>query len=333
MTQRLVYGTSAIFFLLTTFLVDALVAQRAVAIPGPLGDLLERGSAVPLLFVVALVWGASELIRLLRVKGVRVPPIFTRVMIAAFVLSPWLSAAGWLGSSPSQVEGLYWQVVWLIVTAVGCATLLILRGATEGTLRDWSATFLVVIYLGFLPAFGLQLRCDRDVASRDGPWLLLLIMLIIKSSDIGAFFAGKALGRHKLAPRISPGKSVEGAIGGLVASAAVAVAFAVFGSDWEAATATYEYEGIGLGAFGRALSSGDSSTLWSVGFSAVIFGLIMSASGQVGDLIESCFKRDAGIKDSGTLVPTFGGILDLSDSPILALPVAWFLLSAVWVGG
>ena len=63
---------------------------------------------------------------------------------------------------------------------------------------------------------------------------------------------------------------------------------------------------------------------------AAIFGLAMSAAGQFGDLVESCFKRDAGIKDSGKVMPHYGGILDMIDSPVLAMPVAWFLLTVVW---
>ena len=63
---------------------------------------------------------------------------------------------------------------------------------------------------------------------------------------------------------------------------------------------------------------------------AIFFGLAMSATGQFGDLIESSFKRDAHVKDSGELIPRFGGILDLIDSPVVALPIAWFLLTAVW---
>jgi len=63
---------------------------------------------------------------------------------------------------------------------------------------------------------------------------------------------------------------------------------------------------------------------------AVFFGISLSVAGQLGDLVESCFKRDAGIKDSGEVIPCFGGILDLIDSPVLAMPVAWFLLTVVW---
>ena len=77
----------------------------------------------------------------------------------------------------------------------------------------------------------------------------------------------------------------------------------------------------------RVLGSSDNSGLGSLVPWAVAFGLMLSAAGQLGDLVESCFKRDAGAKDSGKLIPRFGGILDLIDSPLLALPVAWILIT------
>lgn len=332
MGQRLAYGTSAVLFVLTIFLADALVARLASSIPGPFGDLLQRGSLVPVFFMLAALYGASELIRLHRNKGVRLPGWFTRLLIAALVLSPWFSAAGWLGTSPAKVEGLYWQVIWIVVTVVGCAILAIIRGVTEGVMRDIGATLLVVLYLGFLTSFGIQIRCGHDIPSLDGGWLLWILVLVIKSADIGAYFTGRVLGRHKLVPTISPAKSLEGTIGGLVASAIVAVAFTSCGENWEATLVSGLHLPIGLGALERALShSLEATSSLSTG-RAVVFGLFLSAAGQAGDLLESCFKRDSGIKDSGSFLPAFGGILDLIDSPILALPVAWFLLTSIWTG-
>lgn len=309
--QRIAYGILALIVLFTVFHLDVMVAEEAERWDGIWADLLRRGSVVPLFFVVVLTGGAIELGRLQRSQGARPHVAFAQVMIAVLLLIPWLSAAGWLGSAPPQVEGFYWEIVGLAAAVIGTGLLTIVRRDPGGTLRDMGATLLMVFYLGFLGSFGLQLRCGRDVPDQEGAWLLLIVVLVTKVSDIGAFFVGSTLGRHKLLPRISPAKSVEGVIGGLAASALTAVWIAHAGVPH---------------SFGLIHEPGGSSPL----FRAALFGLSMSLAGQLGDLLESCFKRDAGTKDSGKVIPRFGGILDLIDSPMLAVPVGWFLLARVW---
>lgn len=329
MVQRFAYGTGAILALLMLFTLDVLVARTSVELDGALGDLLYRGSFVPLLFLVVILLGAFEMNRILRAKGARPHSIFAYVMIAVLLLTPWLSAAGWLGSAPEEVEGLYWQIVWLMVTGVGAGILGVMRRDPEGTSRDMGATFILVFYLGFLGSFGLQLRCGRDVVGQQGAWLLLIVILLTKISDIGAYLVGSAFGRHKLIPKISPGKSIEGAVGGMLAGTLAAVLIASASSMAAATDLGYELHvaiDVVTGAFGVVDEAGGRPPIWQ----AALFGLAMSIAGQFGDSVESCFKRDAGIKDSGKLIPGFGGILDIIDSPVLAMPVAWFLLTVVW---
>ncbi len=329
MGQRLVYGTLAIFVLLMVVTLDVVVAEWAEALDGALGDLLQRGSILPICILVIMLFAAAELGRLLRAKGARPLMLFAHLMIAALVLTPWLSAAVWLGSGPAQVEGLHWQVVWLAVAVIGTGILLIVRGNPEGTLRDTGATLTLIFYLGFLSSFGVQLRCGRDIPAQDGAWLLLIAVLTTKSSDIAAYFAGSAFGRHKLAPSISPAKTVEGAFGGLLGAALIAALFA---------SASSLASAIGLGGpagtlvdeITRSFSITRHPSAFSPVWRGVLFGLLLSAVGQIGDLLESCFKRGADTKDSGKIIPRFGGILDLIDSPVMAMPVAWFLLSVVW---
>lgn len=311
MGQRVAYGALAIAVLVLLFMVDVLIAQESHKLDGALGDLLRRGSVLPLAFLVLASLGAFELGRLLRAKGTEPNMIFAHAAITALLLSPWLSAAGWLGASPAAVEGLYWQLAILAAAMIGAGILAVPRRDPAGALRDFGATLIPILYLGLLASFGLQLRCGRDVPGDDGAWLLLIVLLVTKASDIGAYFVGSAIGRHRLAPRISPGKSIEGALGGLLASGLAGVLFAVV----EVAQ-----------SFSEQRVPDGLSPIWR----AFFFGLALSASGQLGDLLESCFKRDAGIKDSGNVIPRFGGILDLIDSPVLALPVAWFLLTAVF---
>ena len=131
-----------------------------------------------------------------------------------------------------------------------------------------------------------------------GTGYLLAFLTAAKVGDAGAYFVGRFLGRHRLAPRTSPNKTVEGALGGLAASA--------------------------LGSVGAAALFGLES---SVGF-WILFGLVVGLVAQVGDLVASAIKRSAGAKDSGNLFPTFGGILDLIDSALFSAPVALWLLAA-----
>jgi phosphatidate cytidylyltransferase len=122
-----------------------------------------------------------------------------------------------------------------------------------------------------------------------GPEMVLWMLLLVFAADIGAFFAGRKLGRHKLAPRVSPGKTWEGAIGGLAAVAVVAL--------------------IGTLHFGLPVAGG------------VAFACGVGAFSVIGDLTESMFKRAAGLKDSGSLLPGHGGVLDRIDSVTAAAPL------------
>ena len=311
MGQRIAYGTLAIILLVLLFGLDIAIARWAEELEGAVGALLRRGSLLPLLFLVMLLGGAVELVRLLRAKAVRPHAVYAYSMIAVLVLTPWLSAAGWLGSGIREADGLYWQAIWVAVAVVGAGILVVIRRDPEGTFRDIGATLLVILHLGFLASFGLLLRCGSDMPAQEGAWLLLVAVLVIKASDIGAFFVGSAFGRHQLIPAISPAKSIEGVVGGLAGSALAAILISSVSLPE---------------SFGIEHELREILPVWR----AVFFGISLSVAGQLGDLVESCFKRDAGIKDSGEVIPCFGGILDLIDSPVLAMPVAWFLLMVVW---
>ncbi|MCP4379805.1 MAG: phosphatidate cytidylyltransferase, partial [bacterium] len=115
--------------------------------------------------------------------------------------------------------------------------------------------------------------------------------------DIGAYFTGSAIGKHKLIPWLSPGKSWEGLIGGLVTAAGVSILITHL--------------------------AGLEIAIWQ----SAIFGVVIGLAGQFGDLCESLLKRSAKLKDSSKMVPEFGGILDIIDSPLLAAPVAYALFA------
>jgi phosphatidate cytidylyltransferase len=191
--------------------------------------------------------------------------------------------------------------IYLVLPGVVLAMLFFAQMASrrvEGAIRRLAGTIWAVAYLGLLGAAVLGLRIDFGMPA----WVLFLAS--VNLTDIGAYFTGSFLGRHKLIPWLSPGKSWEGLAGGVVAAALVAVV---------------------LNGFFKVLP-GDTFIIrvWH----AAVFGAVLGLVGQFGDLCESLMKRDAGMKDSGALVPGFGGVLDIVDSPLVAAPVAYLLLLA-----
>ena len=141
----------------------------------------------------------------------------------------------------------------------------------------------------------------------DGPALVLFLMVCVWSGDIAALYVGRAFGRHKLAPRLSPGKTWEGAIASIAGSM---LAAGVVISIADALTAR-----------GNTLLH-ISEPLWQ----SLLLAVLLNIAAQLGDLLESAIKRGAGVKDSGTMLPGHGGILDRIDALLLAAPVLWFVL-------
>jgi phosphatidate cytidylyltransferase len=172
---------------------------------------------------------------------------------------------------------------------------------TQDAILHMAGTVLATLYLGGLAWFLVALRVKGAAHVAGSTVLILMILLCVKFTDIGAFFGGKALGRRKLIPWLSPGKTWEGLFFGLLTAAAVGAAMSP--------------------AIGPR--TGYILPWWK----GAIFGAILGGIGQLGDLLESLMKRDAEVKDSGSLVPGFGGVLDIIDSPLLAAPFAYLLFS------
>ena len=171
------------------------------------------------------------------------------------------------------------------------------RDPSQGGMEEmgWSLLGIILLVWPFYLAQGLALRMVRT---------LLFVVLVSKSSDIGAYLTGITFGRHKLIPHISPGKSVEGALGGIASSALVA---------WLLAGVCLE-------------------PLIHLGLTGILAtGIMLSITTQVGDLVESLLKRRCGVKDSSRLLPAHGGILDLTDSLLFSVP-AFFALVVVFAG-
>jgi phosphatidate cytidylyltransferase len=153
-------------------------------------------------------------------------------------------------------------------------------------------TVLGAFYLGALGGCMAALRIIEPAGS--GPWRIAFLLAVIMTADTGAYAAGRLWGRHKLAPRVSPGKTVEGVVGALVTGIPAALAIRAFG--FPAMPVTH----------------------------AVALGVVIAVVGIVGDLGESLMKRWAGVKDSGTLFPGHGGMLDRLDSLLFGAPVLYY---------
>jgi phosphatidate cytidylyltransferase len=165
-------------------------------------------------------------------------------------------------------------------------------------LEPLSLTTFAFAYLGVLLSFVVQLRLLGPGGSQ-GIVALASLLIVTKLSDIGAYTVGRLVGRHKLAPLLSPGKTIEGTIGGLL--------FAQLGAWFCGAFLVPELAG----------PSGGNRGGWA------IFGLAVGFFAIAGDLAESLLKRDAQRKDSSTWMPGFGGILDILDSILVAAPAAY----------
>ncbi len=179
------------------------------------------------------------------------------------------------------------------------------RQTTEGVVASVSATLLTFVYIGLMGGFILVLRRDYSA------WVVLAVLLVTKSCDIGAYFTGTAIGRHKLIPWLSPGKTWEGLVGGVATSTLIGMVAAMLVS-----ADSVEVHGI------RA-----NVAIWHGAVTGAILGLV----GQGGDLMASLLKRDAGVKDSSSILPGFGGVLDVIDSPLLAAPVMYWVLAALHI--
>ena len=172
-------------------------------------------------------------------------------------------------------------------------------------LKNIAVTLFGVIYIAVPMAFLILARflTETTGGNKEGWDLVMLVVAVTKSSDVGAYFVGTLIGKHKLAPTVSPNKTVEGAIGGIVMSVAAALIM-VYGMKIKTFT-NLEYELI----------------------ATISFGIVVGIASLLGDLTESFIKRGTNIKDSGNLLPSFGGVLDLVDSFLVSAPVAYFMLA------
>ena len=286
------------------------VLFAVVAAPLALWIVVAGGAPLAALLAIISALGAWEFYRIARAGGAR--PL-DDAGIALAGLLPLAVHAHYLGLftvSPA--------VAALAVLAVLAATIW-LRGVDGRPLSSAASTLLGVVYTAGMLSFGYAIRYHDTVMGYDsvgakrigsgllslsippGGVLLIFPLVVTWASDIGAFFVGRAIGGRKLIPAVSPGKTVSGAVGGLLASMVVSYLYA------RAVLVPVAHLGF---------------TPWG----ALLFGALISIAAQIGDLFESLLKREGGIKDSSRIIPGHGGILDRFDSLIFVLPVAYLLL-------
>jgi phosphatidate cytidylyltransferase len=276
------------------------VAVAAVGIPLAVGAVYLGGWALGLLLAGVAALAARELYSMAELKGAR-PLVWPGAAGAAgFVLLALLFG----DSSPEPAGlGVYAAVFTILVAAAAIWT----RGVEGQPLLSTAVTVFGAVYTGGLLSYGVLLRHLPEVTGPlHGAALLFAPILLTWSSDTFAYFVGRAFGRRKLIPKVSPGKTVEGAAGAVVGTIVVAVAYA---------QVLQQFPGLSMGVPMAAL-----------------FGLVISVAAQLGDLAESLLKRDAGVKDSGRLLPGHGGALDRFDSLLFTLPIA-YLFFRYGVGG
>jgi len=264
-------------------------------------------AAIPVV-AAAVLLGGAPLAVLLSVASALAAWEYSRLAIAAGQrpMTGWLIALAALLPLATHAVRLGLWVPPLPVVALLAPLLLAVamwtRGADGRPLEATATTIFGAWYTGGMLSFAYALRYHRfAVGAVAGALLLMLPLVLTWLNDSGAYFFGKRFGRTKLMPSVSPGKTVAGAVG--------AVLTCVIGTWAYFKFLLAPYGGLGL--------------TW---VSMLTFGVALSVAAQVGDLAESLLKRQAGVKDSSTLIPGHGGVLDRIDSLLFTIPIAYVLL-------
>jgi phosphatidate cytidylyltransferase len=242
--------------------------------------------------VAATALALSDLAGMAGAAGIRTNRSVLMLAGSVLFLLQW---AGW--AAPAVFPGPWFAAALVLTAAVaGALTERVLRGDIAGALESTGTVALALVYIPLLLGFLTGVRIGWGVRG------LFLVLAVCKFGSSGAYFFGSWLGRRKLAPSVSPRKTVVGAFGE-----------------------------VGTGMFVAWLVAMSPLALMGV-LPSLLFGALVSTAAMVGDLTASLLKRQAGVKDSGQLLPAIGGMLDMMDGVLLAAPVAYFVLSLCATG-
>jgi phosphatidate cytidylyltransferase len=278
------------------------LAQRILfalgAIPVVLGAVWVGDWALASVLAIASALAAWEFYRMAEKLGTR--PM-ARAGIAIAALLPLAIHARYLGLPVDPVVSTSAGAV-LVLALFGAV--IFARGVTGRPLESVSLTVFGLVYTGAMLSFAYLLRYHQYAIGRvAGTALLGFALALVWISDTAAYAVGRAIGKRKLIPSVSPGKTIAGAVGAVITCAVASWAFVRFLL-------------VPLAQLGLRPIHG------------VLFGIAISVATQLGDLAESLIKREAGVKDSSHIIPGHGGVLDRIDGMLFALPVAYWLLSA-----
>ncbi len=298
--NRLTFGPLMMAALLATLYLDHLIEKRThgwvhITVRGIRHDQGLAGVGLFLLLMVLLPMAMTELAQIFTAENVRPYRLIAALGSGMLLLHAFLTQFQWFQLISASTL-MFIVIFAMILAALRRAS----QRETQEAITHMAGTVLAMLYLGGLGWFLMALRVkhslDRGHGFQGSTEAVVMILLVVKFCDIGAYFGGRAIGKHKLIAWLSPGKTWEGLACGLATSALIGLACAKF---WPDALSTLNWK------------------------KALIFGVVIGGIGQAGDLLESLMKRDAHVKDSGNFMPGFGGLLALFVSPLLPAPSAY----------
>jgi phosphatidate cytidylyltransferase len=256
---------------------------------------------------------------------------FKPFRVLSYALLVWVFLAFSLSASKLEVSpfiliSLLVLMVPLVLFSFAFLAAGMTRGSLSRSLGDAAVSFMLLPYI----ALPLVLIVVQRAVFGVGAIFVLYLMLMVWMGDIAAFYVGRAFGKHKLAPRVSPGKTWEGAIASSVGSVVVGLLLFRYTVPIERGLSKLHLLDLQHSFFLDASHRGPvfvdfTAPVWLL----ILFSLCINVAAQIGDLVESALKRGAGVKDSGTLLPGHGGVLDRIDALLFAIPVGWLF----YIGG